>query len=252
VLVHHTSKAGAAEVTALSARGAVALVNACRSAVVLNRMDPEVAAKLGIEGDDERRRYFAVMDDKHNRAPAEKADWYRLVSVDLGNGSDGSGDSIGVAEPWSPPDPFDGVTAEHLYRVQCLVDETGDYRESSQAARWVGFAVARVLGLNAEKGAKAERAQISGMLRQWLASGALKVVRKRDEDGDERPFVQVGEWAVQGTPPPRAGGVGTGGAGGAEFTPTPPPPVGEGMVGYLLARVLRWGSLQVGEQASRT
>jgi hypothetical protein len=97
-------------------------------------MDADVAAKFGIEGDDERRRYFAVMDDKYNRAPAEEAERYRLVSVDLGNGTDGSGDSIGVAEPWAPPDPFDGVTAEHLYRVQCLVEEAGDYRKNTGVA----------------------------------------------------------------------------------------------------------------------
>jgi hypothetical protein len=118
-------------------------VNARRSAVLLNRMDADVAAKFGIEGDDERRRYFAVINDKHNRAPAEKSEGYRLVFVDLGNGTDGSGDSIGVAEPSAPCDPFDGVTAEHLYRVQCLVEEAGDYRENSLAARWVGSRLRR-------------------------------------------------------------------------------------------------------------
>ena len=48
-------------------------------------MTPEDAAKLGI-ADDERRSYINVSDDKHNRAPAEKADWFQLVGVDLGNG----------------------------------------------------------------------------------------------------------------------------------------------------------------------
>jgi hypothetical protein len=118
-------------------------VNARRSAVLLNRMDADVAAKFDIEGDDERRRYFAVMDDKHKRAPAEMVERYRLVSVDLGNGTAGRGDSIGVAEPCAPPDPFHGVTAEHLYRVQCLVEEAGDYQENSLAARWVGSRLRR-------------------------------------------------------------------------------------------------------------
>ncbi|HEX7822735.1 MAG TPA: AAA family ATPase [Sphingobium sp.] len=116
ILVHHTSKAGAGEVTALSARGAVALINACHATLVLNRMDKERAEQLGIP-DDERRRYFSVEDDKHNRAPAEKADWYRLASVDLGNGDhDGDlhGDSVGVAEPWQAPNPFDDVRPRTL------------------------------------------------------------------------------------------------------------------------------------------
>jgi hypothetical protein len=131
ILVHHTSKAGAADVTALSGRGAVSLVNACRSTLVFNRMSAEVAQRLGIE-EDERRRYFAVMDDKHNRAPAEKADWYRLVSVALGNGGAGHGDEVAVAEPWSPPDPFQDVTAAHLYRVQLLIAE-GDWKHHHTA-----------------------------------------------------------------------------------------------------------------------
>lgn len=99
ILVHHTSKAGSADVTAMSARGAVALINAVRSALVINRMDDDEANRLGIPLD-ERRRYVRVQDDKHNRAPADKADWYRLASVDLCNGPlNGAGDSIAVAEP---------------------------------------------------------------------------------------------------------------------------------------------------------
>jgi hypothetical protein len=156
VLVHHTSKAGAAEVTALSGRGAVSLINACRSTLVFNRMPVDVAQRLGIEEDD-RRRYFAVMDDKHNRAPAEKADWFRLTSVALGNGGGGYGDEVAVAEPWSPPDPFDNVTADHLYRVQLSVAE-GEWKHHHAAEDWVGKAVAGVLGLDAAS--KADKARI--------------------------------------------------------------------------------------------
>lgn len=129
VLVHHTSKAGAAEVTVNSARGASALMNACRSALVFNRLDPEEAKKFGIDGDDERRRYFRVQDDKHNRAPPEKADWYRLIPVDLGNGPGGRGDSVGVAEPWSPPEATDGLGPDDLRRVQDAI-AAGSWRQS--------------------------------------------------------------------------------------------------------------------------
>lgn len=69
VLVHHTSKAGAGEVTVMSGRGAVSLTSACRCALVFNRMDDVTAASLGFDNA-ERRRYFTVSDDKHNRAPA--------------------------------------------------------------------------------------------------------------------------------------------------------------------------------------
>ncbi|MDB5738255.1 MAG: hypothetical protein JWO65_1923, partial [Sphingomonas bacterium] len=115
VLVHHTKKLAGQKVTSEMSRGATALINAARAAIVLNRMDAEEAARFGIEGDDERRRYFSVQDDKHNRAPAENANWYRMVSVDLGNGGDGAGDNIGVVTSWAPTDAFDGISGDHLY-----------------------------------------------------------------------------------------------------------------------------------------
>jgi hypothetical protein len=160
VLVHHTSKAGSGEATAHSSRGAVALTDACRSAVVLNRMSPEAAKKFRID-EAERRRYFSAGDDKHNRAPAENADWYRLASVDLGNGQLGCGDSIGVAEPWSPPD-------------------------------WVGRAVADVLGLDLEEAA--EKARVRQMLKNWIAEGALNVIEKDTAARQTKSFVEVGRW----------------------------------------------------------
>lgn len=82
-LAHHTSKSGSGEVTALASRGAVALINACRITLTINRMSEEEAKRFGIEGE-KRRRYFRTYDDKPNRAPpSDASDWYRLASVDL-------------------------------------------------------------------------------------------------------------------------------------------------------------------------
>lgn len=102
MLVHHTKKLGGQKVTAEMSRGAVALINAARIALVLNRMDTEEATRFGIADDGERRRHFNVQDDKHNRAPAEDAEWYRMASVDLGNGEGiGAGDNRPNPEPRS-------------------------------------------------------------------------------------------------------------------------------------------------------
>lgn len=191
ILVHHTSKAGSSEVTAMSARGAVALINAARSTLVINRMENEEAERLGIPTD-ERRRYISVQDDKHNRAPAEKADWYRLASVDLGNGpqnSFGGGDSVAVVESWSPPDPFDNVTPAHIASVQGKVAD-GEWRENVQATKWVGHALADVLGLDA--GAKADKARIKSILKEWIANGVLKTEIRTDKNYEEKKFVVVG------------------------------------------------------------
>ncbi|MBA4092063.1 MAG: hypothetical protein C0494_15935 [Sphingobium sp.] len=191
VLVHHTSKAGSADVTAMSARGAVALVNAARSTLVLNRMTDEQAQELSISPE-QRGRYVSVADDKHNRAPAEKADWYELIGVDLGNGvGHHPGDSIAVAAPWSLPDPFHDVTAQHLEQVKRVIDG-GEWRENMQSSQWVGYAVAQVLGLDADN--KSDRGRIKSILRQWIVNGALKVERRMDKNRQERPFVIVGRW----------------------------------------------------------
>jgi hypothetical protein len=207
VLVHHTSKAGSGEVTALSARGAVSLVNACRSALVLNRMDAEVADRFGFD-DRERRRYFTVQDDKHNRAPAENADWYRLASVDLGNAmGERPSDSVGVAEPWNTPDPFEGLSGQHLYRVQKAIDG-GEWRENWQAADWVGNVVAETLGLDPAN--KQHRARILQMVKTWVREGALIVVERLDAKRMTRKFVEVGKWQNDTSATPSVSGAGRG------------------------------------------
>lgn len=192
VLVHHTSKAGSGEVTAMSSRGAVALINAARCTLVINRMDSDAARELGIS-DDERRRCISISDDKHNRAPAEKADWYRLESIDLGNGANGyPGDNIAVAVPWTLPDAFDGIKESDLYAVQWLIAK-GNYRADAQAHEWAGKAVARALGLHPEK----DKYRIKSLLKTWRNNGALVTeMRKEPKTSKQKPHLAVGEWAT--------------------------------------------------------
>ncbi|GAA3714378.1 hypothetical protein GCM10022268_23920 [Sphingomonas cynarae] len=229
-LAHHVSKAGAAEATALSARGAVALINACRSVLVLNRMGEDEAKRYGIE-EERRRRYFRTYDDKNNRAPpSDASDWFQMVSISLGNGVDDDGDNMGVVIPWSPPDAFENVTADHLYRVQCAVDQAIDVRFDAQAKEWVGKIVANVLNLNPDSDAKGDRAKINALLRTWFANGALIKVEGKDKKSNPRTFVEVGEWALQGVAPTSTGGVRTGVEGGEPTIPHPTfPPIGEGV-----------------------
>lgn len=236
VLVHHTSKAGSGEVTALSGRGAVALVNACRQALVLNRMDKDTAERLGIP-EDQHRRYFSVQDDKANRAPAEKADWYHLASVDLGNGPEndlGHGDSIGVAEPWAIPDPFANITPQHLLQVQCRISE-GEWRKDYQAKAWAGHAVADVLGLNAAD--KADRARIRKLLDTWIREGALVVTERKDEQRRPREWIEVGRWQNDQSAPPQNGGAAQGGAVERPACSTTTPTISGGWSGAERGRV---------------
>lgn len=191
LLVHHTRKLYGTEVTSEAGRGAVALVNAARSVVALNRMTAEQAAGWGIKGED-CRRYFRAYDDKANRAPpASASDWYYLTSVELGNGE--PGDNIQVVLPWTPPDAFSGVTTDHLRQAQEII-AGGEYKESSQADAWAGNVVAEVLELDLDDEVQKKRA--TEILKSWIASGALRIEKIRDtKKGRDTKFIRVGKCA---------------------------------------------------------
>jgi hypothetical protein len=189
-LVHHSRKTGGGEVSVEDGRGAVALLAAARSARVLNPMTEDDAARANVEN---RRLYFRVDNGKSNLAPIDKASWYNLASVPLGNGPLGSdGDHIGVVTSWAWPDPFDDVTVADLRKVQRVIAR-GRWRESVQAKDWVGKAVAQALSLDPDS--KAHRSKITGLLKTWIKNDALRLVDERDERREIRTYVVVGEVA---------------------------------------------------------
>jgi hypothetical protein len=91
------------------------------------------------------------------------------------------------------PGALEGVKASDLLRVQKRIDE-GEWRESPRAENWVGKAVGDALNLDV--GEPAVRKRVSAMLKIWIGSGALKIVRGVDKIRHARNFVKVGEWAV--------------------------------------------------------
>lgn len=192
-LVHHSRKLNGDQISADSARGGSAFVDGCRAVRVINRMTEEEATKYGM---DEHRRYFFMMPDKQNMAPpADKRDWYQLVSVPLPNG-----DNVAAVEKWSPPNPFDDVTVQHLEQAQREFDQ-GNYRESDQSPEWGGFVVARLLDIDAGEGLrasscsplqKAARAKVKSILRTWQMNGAIKLETRLDASRHERKFYVSG------------------------------------------------------------
>ena len=208
VLVHHTKKLGGEKVTAEASRGAGSLVAAARVTLVFNRMDKDEAQRFGIVEDKERRRLFTVQDDKANRAPAEDAQWFRLASQDIANstGQDDpygeEGDSVGVVTRWTPPDAFEGITVDHLQRVQQLV-AAGEYKAHHSAANWVGLAVAEVLGVDGHD--PAHRSRIVRMLASWVASGALRIEERKDGNRQMKKFMVVGREADDMSATPTTG-----------------------------------------------
>ncbi len=120
-LVHHVRKTNGAEVTVEDSRGAVALASAARSMRALNRMTKDEAERAGI---DDHRPYFRAETGKANLAPLEKADWFRLLPVSLGNGDGGGNDNadhVAVAEPWTWPEAMAGISVDHLRKAQAAV-----------------------------------------------------------------------------------------------------------------------------------
>ncbi len=193
-LIHHVRKTNGAEVAVEDGRGASALLAAARSARALNRMSQAEADSAGV---DDPRSYFRAETGKSNLAPPEKADWFRLVSVALGNGDPSApqddGDRVGVAELWMWPDALADLTANDLLRVQRAVKE-GRWRFDVQSSEWVGKAVAAVLGLDAD--AKADKARITSLLKTWIVSGALRKVDGLDDKRRTKVFVEVGTLAT--------------------------------------------------------
>jgi len=186
-LVHHTRKTNGEEATTEAARGASALLSAARSGRVLNRMTSGERESAGIPASD-MTTYFAVTRDKANLAPAGDRQWRHMVPVQLANG-----DSVGVAEAWTWPDTFDGMTVKDLLAVQNAI-EGKHPRYSDQAGdEWAGVIVADVLGMDATT----DRKRIKRMIADWLKSGALAKGTTQTDNRKSVPTVEVGEWATE-------------------------------------------------------
>jgi hypothetical protein len=191
-LIHHTKKTGGAEATVEDGRGAVAVLNAVRSAQVLNKMTPDEGAKAGV---DNHRQYFKVDNGKANLAPPpEGKDWFRIVSVSLGNGGEiaPDGDNVGVVVKWKWPDPLEGITGMDFDTAADAI-RAGHWRESAQAKDWVGRAVAKALHLDLDT--KSDKAKVAGLIKIWLGQGSLVVVDDLDEKRMTRKFVRVADAA---------------------------------------------------------
>src|SRR5580704_2584325 len=142
-LVQHTRKTNGEEVTLEDARGAGATTAAARMVRALNRLPKSSAPLAGLK--EEQARYYVRIDDaKSNLAPPQKATWFHLANVGLGNfGADPTlddEDRVQVAEQWDWPDVFEGVNLDLLREVQKQVTER-PRRASRQADDWIGFLI---------------------------------------------------------------------------------------------------------------
>lgn len=200
ILCHHTSKAGSAEVNTMSARGAVAMTAAARIVLVLNPMIADDARRLGVD-ENERWRLVRVTMDKSNRAPLEKADWFRKASVTLG-----PGDSAGAFERWSPPEAVNWLTPETVAAIKTAFGEQ-DHRESPQSPDWAGYVIAEAIGWDRPETGTPQRGNISRLISELVKLGHL--IKTEEKVGRSKlvPILRL----AQTNSPPAQGGVATGG-----------------------------------------
>jgi hypothetical protein len=194
-LSHHVRKpsSGQTEFSIYDGRGASSLIYGARVARVLNTMTEDEAGPAGVSPES-RKSYFRIDNGKHSlRAPAEKAEWRKFISVPLYNGTDDYplGDSVGVVTEFKMPGIFDGAHASDITKVQDALSQ-GEWAENVQANDWAGHAIANVCNLDADN--PKDRAIIKGRIKSWLTSGVIKVIRV-DVKGRtrQRPIIVAGK-----------------------------------------------------------
>jgi hypothetical protein len=203
-IMHHVRKPfrNQGDLTGDDARGASAIIAACRSTRVLNRMTPKDAEAAGIKGAKAYRSYFRIDHDRASMAPSEDASWAHLVDVYLANG-----DHVGALEYWEHPKPFDDVTTADIEAVRAearRADFAGTpYLLAPQAKeRWVGAAVAeRLERLELDLGNRGHCMRISKLVKTWIQSGVLKVKEGTDPKTRQpkRKMVIPGDWGELST-----------------------------------------------------
>lgn len=191
-LVHHTRKLNGAEATVEDSRGGSALIGAVRAGRALNPMSPDEAARAGLDTHIDHFRIEAAGKNNLSRS-APQSTWLRRVGVQIGNG-----DEVAAIEPWQWPDAFEGVTVDHVKRMQAMVDAKDPApRASVKSPDWVGYIIIDALNLDAESAADIARAK--QLLKTWLKESVLQETKiYSGRDGREVPVVIVGTNDMRG------------------------------------------------------
>jgi hypothetical protein len=139
MLAHHTRKTiNGSNVLVEDGRGASALRDAVRAARALNNMTKEEAQEIDIDPS-QRGFYFRSDNGKANLTPpAERADWFKLVSVDLENNIVPGipGDEIGVVTAWEYPTADEvGVSVADIKRAQEVIATGGPWRRDQRKGK---------------------------------------------------------------------------------------------------------------------
>ena len=184
-IVHHTRKPapGQEELSVIDSRGAGAIIDAVRSARVLNTMSKTEADNAGID-DVDRRLHFRIDKGKANMAPPTAAKWHKFIGVELPNS-----DNVGVATPWDFPGQ--GVSspqmaeaeraAEHVF-LSLLMRFTLEGRNVSHSAG-TNYAPPLFVKEPEAKVAKLSKRALEDAMRRLFVAKRIKVEQRETRGG---------------------------------------------------------------------
>jgi hypothetical protein len=121
-------------------RLAFALLSAAHSVRTLAVMSKIEAKKFGIGESD--RQHCIRIDSKAKAGPAGEPVWFKLDPVVLPSDA-----NVVCPVPWSPPGAAENLTEAQMEQFKNLI-EGGLYSSDPAEHRWVGFAIARAIGID--------------------------------------------------------------------------------------------------------
>jgi hypothetical protein len=185
-LWHHNRKANGSEPSKDSARGASAIVDACRKARMLEKMTKAEADKLGLPKE-QAGFFLKEYDGKLNFSPPiDKVKWFELHNIEIKNAGRGLlGDEVGAISSWTPTQVRGSLTEDQFAQIKRGLSEHS-YREDVRAEMWVGKLIGRIFGITDKDKQKAKVKQLTEM-------GALRSVPRTDGQRRERMFIEVGD-----------------------------------------------------------
>ena len=193
-VVHHVRKRqpGQEEHTTADSRGASAVIDAVRSARVLNQMSKTEAGNMEID-DLDRLNYVRLDRGKANMSRIGLICWLKFETVRLDNGDEEAGepgDDVGVMTRWDPPDLRIVLSDADRKHFQTVIAANPEWRADNRADKWVGHLIAHRFGLDADS--PPDRRRIMATWRQLVQEGTLAVEERLDDKRRARDFVVPG------------------------------------------------------------
>src|SRR6516164_10168285 len=185
----HTHKGQIQAGDADARRGASAQRDAGRLDYTFTVMSEEEAEKFGIHPD-ERKSFVRLDKAKANLTRAIKAEWFRLVSVSLGNATAlyPDGDDMQAIERWKPPETWADLSSETLNAILNEIDtEMPGGRRYSGKPQATDRAAWKVVQRHSSNKTEAQCREI---IKDWIKAGVLFETKYHD------PNARKDEWGL--------------------------------------------------------